>query len=54
MTSNQIGGLARAILPAILAYAVGRGWIPESAVADISAVVLAIGAAVWSWSTNKA
>lgn len=53
MNLNQINGIIRAVVPAVLAYAVGRGWIAETAVADISAAVVAVMAAVWSLTTNK-
>lgn len=52
MDMNTINGVIRAVLPAALAYAVGKGWIPAGSVADISAAVLAIAAAVWSVTTN--
>lgn len=53
MNLNQVNGIVRAVVPAILAYAVGRGWIAETSVADISAAIVAVMAAVWSIKTNK-
>ncbi len=51
--ANVVSGVLRAVLPAALAYAVGKGWITESSTADISAAVLAVGAAVWSIMSNQ-
>lgn len=52
MTQNQFNGVARALVPALLAYFVGKGWISESSVADITAAVVTIGAAGWSIISN--
>lgn len=43
-----VNGIARAIVPAITAYAVGKGWITESAAAEIGAALVTLAAAVWS------
>jgi hypothetical protein len=43
-----IAGPARAIVPAIVAWLVGRGYIPIGAAAEVVAAVLAVGAAAWS------
>lgn len=53
MDINQINGVLRAIVPAVLAYAVGHGWISESSVADITTAVVAIAAAIWSIQSNR-
>jgi hypothetical protein len=53
MDTNTLNGVVRAILPAGLAYAVGKGWIAQSSVADISAAVVAVMAAVWSVASNR-
>ncbi len=50
---NIINGVLRAIAPAALAYAVGKGWISESSTGDIMAAITAIGAAAWSVATNR-
>jgi len=52
MTLNQVNGVIRAVLPAVLAYAVGRGWISNEQVGDVTAAVVTITAAVWSIITN--
>lgn len=53
MDMNSISGIIRAIVPALCAYAVGKGWIGASSVADITAAVVAIGSAIWSVISNK-
>jgi len=53
MDFNTINGVLRAVLPAVLAYAVGKGWVNAGSVGDISAAIVAIAAAVWSVKTNK-
>jgi hypothetical protein len=53
MNYDQFTGVLRALLPAMLAFAVGKAWIPSAAVGDISAAVLAIAAAVWSFLNNR-
>lgn len=54
MDLNTINGVVRAIVPAIAAYAVGKGWIGAGAVGDITAAAVAIVAALWSIKSNKA
>lgn len=53
MNPDQIAGPLRAVVPALVAYMVGRGWIPEGAAADIGTGLLALGAAGWSIYTNR-
>jgi hypothetical protein len=53
MDWNMINGALRAIVPAALAYAVGKGWIPVGSVADVSALIFALAAAGWSIYTNR-
>lgn len=53
MDLNSINGVLRAIVPAICAYAVGKGWIAAGTVGDITTAVIAIAAALWSVKTNK-
>jgi len=52
MNSNQVNGIIRAVLPAILAYAVGRGWITNDQVGEITTAVVTIVMAGWSVVTN--
>ena len=52
-TWDQISGPLRAILPAIFAFAVGKGWIGAGNADWIIAGVMSIGAAVWSFWTNR-
>lgn len=53
MDMNTVNGVIRAVVPAFLAYAVGKGWVSQSAVADITAAVVAVVAALWSVKSNK-
>lgn len=53
MDLNTINGVLRAVVPALLAFAVGKGWISSGAVGDITAAAVAIAAAVWSVVSNK-
>lgn len=52
VTQNQVMGVLRAVLPALFAYAVARGWISQSSVADVSAAILTLAAAGWSVYSN--
>ncbi len=45
---DYLKGALRALVPSVVAYAVGRGWIPASAAADAGALILAAGAVGWS------
>ena len=53
MDINSVNGVVRAIVPAVLAYFVGKGWIAETTVADITAAAVAVVAAIWSLVSNK-
>src|SRR5262245_13102091 len=52
MNTEQAGGIARALVPAIVAWMVGRGWIPAGAAGDVGAAILAVVAAGWSVQKN--
>ena len=52
MDGNTINGILRAVIPAALAYAVGKGWITQSQVGDITAAIVTLVAAGWSVKTN--
>lgn len=57
MDANVLGGILRALVPAAVAFVVGKGWLsPEDATTTIGALVAAataIAAALWSVKTNK-
>lgn len=53
MDSNSIAGILRAIVPAALAWAVGKGYVSSSSVGDITAAVVAIASAIWSVVSNR-
>lgn len=52
MNMNMINGILRALVPAGVAYAVGRGWLSESSAASVAAAIIAIGSAGWSIHSN--
>jgi len=53
MNFDQVTGILRAVIPAAVAWAVGKGWVPAGAAGDVGAAVAAIGAAVWSVLNNR-
>jgi len=53
MNQDQVTGIIRAVVPALLAYAVGKGWISDGSVGDLTAAAVAIGMAVWSVFNNR-
>ncbi len=49
MNQEQVLGILRIVLPSILAFFVGKGWIAaDTAVADLTTAIVTIAAAVWS------
>lgn len=52
MDWNVVNGVLRAVIPATLAFAVGKGWITQSQVGDITAAIITLAAAGWSVVTN--
>ncbi len=56
MTTNQINGIIRAVVPALLAYFVAAGKLPDSFIPDVTAALVALvtaGAAAWSVFSNS-
>ena len=45
---DQIKGTLRALVPAVVAYLVGRGYIPANLATEAGALILAAGAVGWS------
>ena len=52
MGNDQFTGILRAVVPALAAYAAGKGWLPAETASDVGAGLVTILAAVWSWMTN--
>ena len=48
MNQDQVMGMLRIFVPAVLSYAVGKGWLTSSQVADFTAAVITIGGIGWS------
>lgn len=53
MDINTINGVLRAVIPAIIAYLVGKGTIPAADYGPLIAGIVATVAGVWSIFTNK-
>lgn len=53
MNANQVNGILRTVVPALLAYAVAKGWLTDSQVADISAAIITLVMAGWSFVSNR-
>ncbi len=45
---DNIKGALRALVPAVVAYLVGRGYIPANVATEAGALILAAGAVGWS------
>ena len=53
MDGNIINGVLRAVVPAVVAYLVGRGVIPAGDYGEVIAGLAAVAAAIWSVISNK-
>lgn len=54
MNSQEVGGVIRAIVTAVVCYAAGKGIIPaDTDTAAIVAAITTIGVAVWSVVSKK-
>jgi hypothetical protein len=52
MGTDQFTGILRAVIPAVVAYVAGKGWLPADTAGSIGAGLITILAAIWSWKTN--
>ena len=52
MNTNVVMGILRAVVPGLVAYAAGRGWISAGEAGEISAAIITLGMAAWSATTN--
>lgn len=52
MELNTVNGVLRAVLPSVFAYAVAKGWLSTSQVADVTAAIITLVAAAWSIQSN--
>jgi glycerol-3-phosphate dehydrogenase len=48
MTSDEIGGIVRAILAALGGVAVGKGWMDNATMITISGALATLAVGVWS------
>ena len=53
MNQDQLTGILRAILPAVVAFGVAKGWFSTGMADWIAASVVTLAAAGWSVWTNK-
>lgn len=53
MNSEQIAGIARALISAVGGYFVGRGFVDADTVAAVGGAVATIVTAVWSVMSKK-
>lgn len=53
MSIDEIKGIARAIVPAIAAWAAAKGWFPSEMVGEITAAIVTGIAVVWSVAAKR-
>ena len=53
MNSDQLAGILRAVLPAIVAFAAAKGWVSTGSADWIVTSIVTIAVAGWSAWTNK-
>jgi hypothetical protein len=53
MDVNQITGPIRAIVPALTAFAIAKGWLPAGDYAEPIVGIVAGLAAIWSYFSNR-
>jgi hypothetical protein len=47
MNQDQFLGIIRVILPLILPVLTAKGWVPASAVNDVTQAIIGLGSAIW-------
>jgi hypothetical protein len=53
MNQEQIMGTLRILISTVLSYAVGKGWLSSSQVADLTAAIVTISAVIWSFTSHS-
>jgi hypothetical protein len=53
MNQDQFLGMLKIAVSSLIAYVVGKGWIPAGAASDVGAAVVAVGAAWWSYRAHS-
>lgn len=48
MNQEELGGVVRAVIAPLVAYAAGKGWIGADSVALVVTAIAAVATAVWS------
>lgn len=54
MNWEQIKGILERVITIVVAWAVGKGYVPSALSADIIALVLLAASVVWGWKVNTA
>lgn len=54
MGNNETGGVVRAVVAAVVAYAAGKGWITQGVGAEITAALTTLIVSVWSVMAKRA
>lgn len=53
MNTDMLGGIIRALFPAIFAFLVGKGTLPSGDYGSVVTAIVALVTAVWSIHTNQ-
>lgn len=53
MNTDQMGGILRAVLPPLVAFATAKGWVSAGNADWLITGLATFAAAGWSWWTNK-
>ena len=50
---GSIQGALRILIPAVVAFVAGRGWLASEFAGDLTAFLIALGSAFWSAYENR-
>jgi len=53
MNQDQFLGMFKIAATGLVAYVVGKGWIPAGAASDVGAALVAIAAGAWSYRAHS-
>ncbi len=53
MNSDMLGGIIRATVPPIIAFAIGKGLLPAADYGSVVTGVISLATALWSVHSNK-
>lgn len=52
MNWEQVKGIVERIAYAVIAFVVGKGWLPAAVSADVVAAIVLVIGIVWGWKVN--